>query len=68
MRNANAAKEEMKQVDDLNQLGPPTKQLLPYDEAFKVNCGFHSSCNPDLIEEALVLHLRDREQIDAEVN
>jgi hypothetical protein len=39
-----------------------------YEKVFANNTEFFTSCNPDLIEEALVQHLTDKEQVEPTVN
>ena len=46
----------------------PQKELLAYEKVFAQNTEFFSSCNPDMIEEALVEHLRSKEKIEPAVN
>ena len=47
---------------------PPSKNLQDYVKAFSTNTEFISSCNPDLIEEALVTYLKEKEHVEAKVN
>jgi len=41
---------------------------MAYERVFSTNTEFYSTCNPDLIEEALVQHLTQKEQVEANVN
>ena len=41
---------------------------MPYEKVFSTNTEFYSSCNPDLIEEALLQHLTEKEQVEPQVN
>lgn len=61
MRNANAAKEEMKQMEENKYSEGPSKELMLYEKIFAQSTEFFSSCNPDLIEDALVQHLKEKE-------
>lgn len=49
-----AAQTEYDATDELNK---PSKDLEEYERVFNNNTEFFSSCNPDLIEEALVQYL-----------
>jgi len=46
----------------------PQKELLQYEKIFAQNTAYFSSCNPDMIEEALIEHLRNKEKIEPNVN
>ena len=46
----------------------PQKELLMYEKVFAQNTEFFSTCNPDMIEEALIEHLRQKEKIEPNVN
>jgi len=61
-----AAGEEAKISDEA--LLQPQKELLAYEKVFAQNTEFFSTCNPDMIEEALVEHLRGKEKIEPSVN
>lgn len=69
MRNAGAAGEEAKAVEDLNSKADlaPEKTLLEYEKVFAQNTEFFSTCNPDVIEEALVTKLKE-EHVDYKAN
>lgn len=67
MRNSGASKEEAKQIEESKHSLPPTKELLDYENVFSQNTEYFTSCNPDLVEEALVQHLKDKEHVDAKV-
>lgn len=62
------ALEEQKMSEESKSELPPSKQLLDYEKVFAQNTEFFSACNPDLIEEALVQHLKEREHVDPKVN
>lgn len=68
MRSGAAGKEEAKQIEESKQQVAPTKEVLAYEKVFAQTTEFYSSCNPDLIEEALVQHLKEKEHVDAKVN
>lgn len=42
----------------------PTKNLDPYEKVFAQNTEFFSTYNPDMIEEALLSHLREHKKIE----
>lgn len=46
----------------------PQKELLAYEKIFAQNTEYFSTCNPDMIEEALIEHLRGKEKIEPSVN
>lgn len=46
----------------------PSKELLQYEKVFGTNTEYYSTCNPDLIEEALIQHLNEKEQVEPKVN
>merc|ERR1719263_1123881 len=46
----------------------PSKELLTYEKVFAQNTEFFSTCNPDLIEEALCEHLRNKLKVEPAVN
>ena len=46
----------------------PQKELGKYEKVFAQNTEFFSTCNPDLIEEALVEYLRTKLNIEPSVN
>jgi len=46
----------------------PSKELLPYEKVFAQNTEYFSTCAPDMIEEALIEHLRGKEKIEPVVN
>lgn len=41
---------------------------MPYEQVFSQNTEFFSTCNPDLIEEALIEYLRNKLNIEPQVN
>lgn len=56
--------------EDLDAM-EPTKALEDYEHLFKQTTSFFSSCNPDIIEEALKTYLQDKvkgELSDLKVN
>lgn len=65
VRNAEAGKQESKAMDKLLDAHPAKKDLLPYEQVFKVNTEFYSTANPDVIEDALVTHLKEAMNIEA---
>jgi hypothetical protein len=46
----------------------PIKKLDQYEHVFKNNTEFFSSYNPDMIEEALLHHLKYTENVEADMN
>jgi len=64
MRNAktNISEEEEKNQTMID--GTPQKQLDQYEKVFSQNTEFYSTYNPDMIEEALISHLRDTMKIE----
>jgi len=68
MRNANAAKEELKQMEENKYSEAPSKVMQQYERVFDTNTEFFTSCNPDLIEEALIQHLKEKEQVEPTIN
>jgi hypothetical protein len=43
----------------------PSKTLQPYERVYDNNTEFFSSYNPDMIEEALLRHLKYTENVEA---
>lgn len=41
----------------------PLKEIEPYEHVYKNNTEFFSSYNPDMIEEAILHHLKFKENI-----
>lgn len=37
----------------------PQKALMPYEKAFKLGTQFKTTCNPDVVESALVTYLSE---------
>jgi len=64
MRNAktNISEEEEKNQTMID--ATPQKQLDQYEKVFSQNTEFYSTYNPDMIEEALISHLRDTMKIE----
>jgi len=64
MRNAktNVSEEEEKNQTMID--ATPQKQLDQYEKVFSQNTEFFSTYNPDMIEEALISHLRDTMKIE----
>jgi hypothetical protein len=64
MRNAktNVSEEEEKNQTMID--ATPQKQLDQYEKVFSQNTEFYSTYNPDMIEEALISHLRDTMKIE----
>lgn len=46
----------------------PLKELRAYERVFNQNTEYYTTCNPDLIEEALVNYLKTNEKVDPKVN
>ena len=46
----------------------PRKKIDQYEHVFKNNTEFFSSYNPDMIEEALLHHLKYNENVEANAN
>jgi hypothetical protein len=64
MRSGNA---NMNEEEEKNQTlidNTPSKQLDQYEKVFAQNTEFFSTYNPDMIEEALISHLRDTMKIE----
>lgn len=45
------------QAPDEDEIKKPTKQLMPYEKVFKQGTQFKTTCNPDVVEAALIEHL-----------
>ena len=58
MRSAGVDAEEAKFEDDAESLMKPKKALEDYENLFAHKTEFFSTYNPDMIEEALLEHLR----------
>ena len=41
----------------------PLKEIEPYEHVFKNNTEFFSTYNPDMIEEAILHHLKYKENV-----
>lgn len=57
----------MNEEEEKNQTlidNTPSKQLDQYEKVFAQNTEFFSTYNPDMIEEALISHLRDTMKIE----
>lgn len=53
---------------DEEALKVPQKKLETYEQIFKSKTEFFTTCNPDMIEEALIEHLRNKEKVEPKVN
>lgn len=60
--------EEAKFEADAESLMKPKKALEDYEKLFAHNTEFFSTYNPDMIEEALHEHLRQKENVEPVVN
>jgi len=65
MRNAKSGDEEVKEESPSLV---PTKRMEAYEKVFENNTEFFSSYTPDMIEEALLHHLKHVEKVEATVN
>lgn len=60
-----------KASDDETNVDPimkPSKKLEQYEHVYKNSTEFFSSYNPDMIEEALLHHLKYTENVEADAN
>ena len=64
MRHSMASDEETKGEGIMK----PLKKIDQYEHVYKNNSEFFSSYNPDMIEEALLHHLKYTENVEANVN
>ena len=64
MRTGQTSPEELKVDVDV----APSKLLEKYEKVFANNTEFFSTYNPDMIEEALLHHLKHEENVEAQVN
>lgn len=62
MRSGNMNEEEEKKQTLLDNT--PLKALDDYERIFSQNTEFYSTYNPDMIEEALIFHLRENMKIE----
>lgn len=62
-----AAGTAVDQEEIAKQLAKPSKNLDAYEKVFATNTEFFSTYNPDMIEEALLEHLKN-EGIEPKVN
>lgn len=68
MRSAGHDAEEAKFEADVESLMKPKKALENYEQLFAHTTEFFSSYNPDMIEEALHEHLRQKENVEPVTN
>ena len=68
MRSAGIDTEEAKFEADAESLMKPKKTLESYERIFANKTEFFSTYNPDMIEEALCEHLRQKENVEPVVN
>ena len=68
MRSAGIDSEEAKFEADAESLMKPKKTLESYEHLFANKTEFFSTYNPDMIEEALCEHLRQKENVEPVVN
>jgi serine/threonine protein kinase len=68
MRSAGIDAEEAKFENDAESLMKPKKALEEYEKLFAHKTEFFSTYNPDMIEEALHEHLRQKENVEPVVN
>jgi signal recognition particle receptor subunit beta len=64
MRHSKASDEDTKDEGIMK----PIKKIDQYEHVFTNNTEFFSSYNPDMIEEALLHHLKHTENVEAKVN
>jgi len=53
---------------DSDTLLPPKKQLDQYFKAFEMKTQFFSTYHPDVIEEAVLTHLRNVAKVEPNIN
>lgn len=68
MRGAGIESEEAKFEADAESLMKPKKTLEEYERLFAHKTEFFSTYNPDMIEDALHEHLREKENVEPVVN
>lgn len=67
MRGAHQDGDEETKFDGDDDIFKPKKPIEEFVEVFAQNTQFFSSYNPDMIEQALIAHLRNNMRVEPEV-